>query len=115
MQGPGLCTAFAGDAACYTTTAANLTLDLAGVPLDFSEGFTAGQFAFDENGQPTKIAYGYVQGFMPKTTADVTVIYIGELSNVISSFLDPADMIEKNGEMGWDFTVDYTALPVPVK
>ena len=59
--------------------------------------------------------YGYVQGFMPKTTADVTVIYIGELSNVISAFLDPADMIEKNGEMGWHFVVDYTALPVPIK
>ena len=80
-----------------------------------ADGFTAGQFAFDENGYATKIAYGYVQGFMPKTTADVTVIYIGELSNVISSFLDPADMIEKNGEMGWHFVVDYTALPVPVK
>jgi hypothetical protein len=115
MQGPGLCTAFDGDEACYTTTAADLTLDFAGVPLDFTDGFTAGQFAFDDTGNVAKIGYGYVQGFMPKTTADLTVIYIGDVSNVISAFLDPADMIEQNGEMGWFFVVDYTALTVPKK
>jgi hypothetical protein len=114
LQGPGTCTAFVSDNACFTTTKADLKLDLDGLTLAFSEGFTSGQFNLDENSNATSIFYAYVQGFMPESTAAMTEVYVPGLgTKMLIDFLQPQDKIEKNGTPGWFFVVDYSGITVP--
>ena len=117
LQAPGACTVFDAPAACYTTdNSTPLTIDLAGVPLSFQDAFTAGQFAFNDKGAPTGVPVAYVQGFMKQTVAETTFINIPPLGDIsLASLLDPADMIETDGEMGWFWKVNYTAIEVTQK
>ncbi len=114
MQPPGTCTAFSGNDACYTTTESDMSLDLAGVPLGFKEAFTAGKFVLEDSGDPTGLTKAFVQGFMNQETAQATTIYVpgfGDL--VLSDLLDEDELIEKDGELGWFFEVNYKAVRVP--
>ncbi len=118
VMGPGNCTVFNAPEACYsTTTAPGLVLDLGGVPLGFTEAFTAGQFTFDDKGTVKKLQKAYVQGFMTKETAEKTTITVqgfGDLT--IASMLSANDMsTDAAGNAGWYFEIDYTASRVPIK
>lgn len=116
MQPPFACTSFESSDACYTTTEASLSLDLAGVPLGFDEAFTSGRFHLDDPGAPTAIDGAFVQGFMDEPTAQDTTIYVpGFGMLVLADLLDPAEMVEKDGALGWWFEVDYKAVPVPTQ
>ena len=117
LEPPGACTVFESPDACYTTvTGASLTIDLAGVPLSFEEAFTAGQFAFNDAQVPTGVPNAYVQGFMKQVVAETTFIFIpGKGDTALSELLNPADMQEKDGELGWFWKVDYKAVRVTIK
>ena len=117
MAGPGQCTQFSDGAACYTTTQADMSLDLAGVPLGFEEAFTAGTFEFDDLEAPTGIAYAYVQGFMTQATAEATEVDLTLLDAPVklSDLLDWSYLEDKDGVPGWYFKVEYAAEVVPQK
>ncbi|HIA01065.1 MAG TPA: hypothetical protein EYN66_04045 [Myxococcales bacterium] len=117
MAGPGQCTQFSDGAACYTTTKADMSLDLAGVPLGFEEAFTAGTFEFDDLEAPTGIAYAYVQGFMTQEAAEATEVDLTLLDAPVklSDLLDWSYLEVKDGVSGWYFKVEYAAEVVPPK
>lgn len=117
LEAPGTCTVFDPAGACYTTLEGEiLNIDLAGVPLSFEDAFTGGQFAFNDELAPTGISTAYVQGFMKQAVAETTYIFIpGKGDTALSELLNPADMQEKDGEMGWFWKVDYSAVQVTQK
>jgi hypothetical protein len=117
MAPPGQCTQFSDGSGCFSTTKADMSLDLAGVPLGFEEAFTSGTFEFDEDLAPTGIGYAYVQGFMTQETAENTEVDITLLADPVklSDLLDWSYLDLKNGVPGWYFKVEYAADVIPKK
>jgi hypothetical protein len=117
MEPPGKCSSFSDGSACYSTTKADMALDLAGVPLGFEEAFTSGTFVLDDAEAPTGISYAYVQGFMTQETAENTEIDVDFWEDPVplSELIDWDNLEEKDGVNGWYFKVEYAAVTVPMK